>query len=374
MQRTITRRTERAHVLNTDEIRATLKHLGIWPDMRNNERLTITAMDFDGKECSLTVRTTLVEVSITAEQPMPPAPVAMTSEELRRRILHETAHELDALAYCTPGMRPKEPWQIFDKRLQPGPSADAHPKDWSIFTDKNGTCATGLEFYARGSEQSIRDLWKERDKRKGQWVLYDGERQPVAELFNGEDQLAKRANREKLRAELQKAAPADLPAMGVPGLPPWPPKSFLPPSRHDLMNEMPKPAVPIITGEQVEAMTDPKAAPAEAVEEKWEGVAIATAHLPPCEDGYRWLTEGELTDPAKGDEFNQGGGLWTATQRTGRLVHAGLVGAYRRPMLVPHSAACISGARDHNCPGCQPTTCTCTGDVADPECPEHRDL
>ena len=46
---------------------------------------------------------------------------------------------------------------------------------------------------------------------------------------------------------------------------------------------------------------------------------------------YRILREGELTDPNQGDEFNTNQG-WVATKRDGRRIHAGLVGAYRRPV------------------------------------------
>ncbi len=45
--------------------------------------------------------------------------------------------------------------------------------------------------------------------------------------------------------------------------------------------------------------------------------------------GYVLLTEGELT--RAGDEFQKSPGQWWPTSRIGRLVHSGLVGAYRRP-------------------------------------------
>lgn len=401
MQRTITRRTERAHVLNTDEIRATLKHLGIWPDMRNNERLTITAMDFDSKACALTVRTTLVEVPISAEQPMPGATPAMPLAEFKRAIMADEARKLEALALLGVPTEPSKPaWQKFDRTLKPFAQ--------QVGRLKRCTC----------TEEAL----------ASPDCPVHGDNKPMLPMS-------------ELRDELAKATPADLPAMGVPGLPPWPPKQLLQ-SRHELMNEMPKPhhvlvvddvlpepAVPIITGQQVEAMTDPRETQPEPAAEPEEALR-APVHLPKCDPGYRWLTDGELTDPKKGDEFNQGSGAghgWHLTSRTGRLVHAGLVGAYRRPIsaaappapyvpsgctcperqpgphhenpdcpvhgdnqpepappaspflggspfLVPHSKLCDSGARDHNCPGCQPTTCTCTSEIADPNCPEHRDL
>ena len=46
---------------------------------------------------------------------------------------------------------------------------------------------------------------------------------------------------------------------------------------------------------------------------------------------YRLLTLGELTDTAQGDEFWDGY-IWYPTTRAGRLIHEGLVGAYRRPL------------------------------------------
>jgi hypothetical protein len=55
---------------------------------------------------------------------------------------------------------------------------------------------------------------------------------------------------------------------------------------------------------------------------------------------YRILREGELTEIAKGDEFDTNEG-WVPTVRDGRLIHAGLVGAYRRPV------AGQDGKREH---------------------------
>ena len=46
---------------------------------------------------------------------------------------------------------------------------------------------------------------------------------------------------------------------------------------------------------------------------------------------YRLLREGELTDSRQGDEFNTNQG-WVPTMRDGRHIHAGLAGAYRRPI------------------------------------------
>lgn len=45
---------------------------------------------------------------------------------------------------------------------------------------------------------------------------------------------------------------------------------------------------------------------------------------------YRMLAEGELTEA--GDEFQEEPETWTKSARVGRLVHAGLVGSYRRPI------------------------------------------
>jgi len=46
---------------------------------------------------------------------------------------------------------------------------------------------------------------------------------------------------------------------------------------------------------------------------------------------YRLLQSGETTDPRQGDQFNTNRG-WVPTVRDGRLIHDGLVGAYRRPI------------------------------------------
>ena len=55
----------------------------------------------------------------------------------------------------------------------------------------------------------------------------------------------------------------------------------------------------------------------------------------PRSQEYRILTEGETTGPELGDEFQHKPGVWVRTKRTGRLVHAGIVGSYRRPVLPP---------------------------------------
>ena len=58
---------------------------------------------------------------------------------------------------------------------------------------------------------------------------------------------------------------------------------------------------------------------------------------------YRLLREGELTDINQGDEFNTNQG-WVPTMRDGRRIHAGLVGAYRRP--IANTEAHASAAKE----------------------------
>ena len=52
---------------------------------------------------------------------------------------------------------------------------------------------------------------------------------------------------------------------------------------------------------------------------------------------YRLLKAGETTDPKQEDKFQESPGKWVPTVRDGRIVHAGLVGAYRRPISRPNA-------------------------------------
>lgn len=51
---------------------------------------------------------------------------------------------------------------------------------------------------------------------------------------------------------------------------------------------------------------------------------------------YRLLKAGETTDPKQGDQFQERPKKWVPTGRDGRIVHQGLVGAYRRPIRRPN--------------------------------------
>lgn len=47
---------------------------------------------------------------------------------------------------------------------------------------------------------------------------------------------------------------------------------------------------------------------------------------------YRLLKEGETTDTKLGDQFLEAPKRWVTSIRDGRIIHKGLVGAYRRPI------------------------------------------
>lgn len=59
------------------------------------------------------------------------------------------------------------------------------PKDWMIYRSKSHD--TALEFFAKGSEDCMRKEWLARDRRFGDWILYDGERVIMGRSVNGKE-------------------------------------------------------------------------------------------------------------------------------------------------------------------------------------------
>lgn len=71
---------------------------------------------------------------------------------------------------------------------------------------------------------------------------------------------------------------------------------------------------------------------------------------------YRLLKSGEITDTKQGDQFQVSPKKWVPTARAGRLIHDGLVGAYRRPIRKPNGAGSDSPATKKDKTMSTPTT------------------